>query len=60
MVVDGSFADHQSACDFLIGLAGGQQFNNLKFPAGDVLAPIPLIYFNVSLMLPPDHAWDFG
>jgi hypothetical protein len=24
------------------------------------LAPIPLIYFYASLILPPDHAWDLG
>jgi len=38
MVVDGSFADHQLAGDFLIGLTGGQQLNNLQFPPGDVVA----------------------
>ena len=37
MVVDGSFADHQLACDFLIGLTGGQQLNDLEFPPGDVV-----------------------
>ena len=60
MVVDGSFADHQRGCDFLIGLTGGQQFNNLKFPPGDVLAPIPLIYFYASLMLSPDQVRDLA
>ena len=60
MVVDGSFADHQRACDFLIGLTGGQQFNNLKFPAGDVLAPIPLIYFYASLLFCPDQVRDLA
>jgi len=60
MVVDGSFADHQCASYFLIGLTGGQQFNNFKFPAGNVLAPIPLIYRYTSLVLPPAHVWDLG
>ncbi len=60
MVVYGSFAYHQRACDFLIGLTCGQQFNNFQFPPGDVLANIPLICFDVTLMLPPDHAWNLG
>ena len=60
MVVDGSFADHQRACDFLIGLTGSQKFNNLKFSPGDVLAPIPLIYFYASLMFSPDQVRDLA
>ena len=60
MVVNGSFADHQPACDFLIGLTGGQQFNNLQFPPGDVVTQIPMIGVDTTLGCPPDCARDLG
>jgi len=60
MVVNGSFADHQLACDFLIGLTGGQQFNNLQFPRGDVLTQIWMIGFNTIMNCRSGYVRDLG
>ena len=60
MVVNGSFADHQLACDFLIGLTGGQQFNNLQFPRGDVVTHIPMIGLDTIMRCRPDYVRGLG